>query len=252
MNMKWGYLTLFILPYIGVVSAAEGDLGQSGSNPDYFLIFVVGIVLLNLFVFGLRGIFHRRAPERKRSRVVAAAGSLFALLFIAAGSLFFITGVLAILATGAGMEVFFWLADLLSYYAGSISLGILGIGAAGLGFFLLGVYLLVALQAPSMEASLGSPTRMGQPSKKDHETRVEALNPTVTLRVFDKIDGKPVTNARVVLKQTNGTKFYTKTTNIEGEVTFDNIVGYSSDYHAYVDGDEGRDKFRVIHKKSPV
>jgi hypothetical protein len=253
MTMKWGYFTLFLLLIIGVGSAAEGDVDTFNANlsmQDYFLIFVVGIVLLSLFVFGLRGIFHRKAPERKRSRGVVAIGSLFALLFIALGSLFFITAILAILASGAQLEVFLWLADLLSYYAGSITMGILGIGAAGLGIFLFGVYLLVTLQGPSMEARVGAPTRMGQPSKKDHEYAVEALNPTITLKVLTRAGEKPMPNVRVILKQTNGTKFYTKTTNIEGEVTFDNIVGYSSDYYAYVDGDEDRDKFRVIHKQS--
>jgi hypothetical protein len=79
---------------------------------------------------------------------------------------------------------------------------------------------------------------------------VEALNPRITLKVFSRSDEQPVPNARVILKQMNGTKFYTKTTNTEGEVTFDGIVGYSSDYHAYVDGDESREKFRVIRTQS--
>jgi hypothetical protein len=256
MTLKWGYSLLFLLLLVGSGSAVEGDPASFSSllsMQDYFLIFVVGIVLLNLFAFGLRGIFRRKAPERKRSRAVIALGSLFALLFIALGSLFFIAAILVILAAGAGMTVFLWLADLLLYYTGtSISMGILGIGAAGLAIFLFGVYVLVALQGPSMETRIGAPTRMGQPVKKENEYSVESLNPTVTLKVSNRLDGKPVTNARVILKQTNGTKIYTKNTNVEGEVTFDNIAGYSSDYYAYVDGDEGRDKFLLIQKQSSL
>ncbi|MDD1678175.1 MAG: hypothetical protein LUO93_03195 [Methanomicrobiales archaeon] len=252
MTVKWGHLALFLLLLVGVGSAAEGDPVPPGSSLslDYFLIFVVGLVLLNLFVFGLRGIFRRKAPERKRSRGVVALGSLIALLFIAFGSLFFITAVLVILAAGAGMTVFVWLSDYVLYHTGSVSMGILGIGVAGVAAFLIGVYVLVAVQGPSMKTSIGSPTKTGQLSDEDHAHEVEALNPTLTLRVSGRMDGKPAANARVILKQTNGTKFYTKTTNIEGEVTFDNIAGYSSDYHAYVDGDEERQKFRVALKKS--
>jgi hypothetical protein len=249
MTIKWRYVLPLLPMVMGSAAAAEGS-SPSLDMPDYFLIFVVGVVLLNLFVFGLRGIFRRRAPERKRSRLIVATGSLFALLFIASGSLFFITAILVILAAGAGMAIFSWLSDLLLYYTGSISAAILGFGAAGLGIFLVGVYVLVALQGPSMETRIGSPTKMGQPSKKDREYIAEALNPTIILKVSRRADDQPIANARVILKQTNGTKYYTKTTNIEGEVTFDNIAGYSSDYYAYVDGDEERELFRVQQKDS--
>ncbi|MDD1675372.1 MAG: hypothetical protein LUQ17_01640 [Methanomicrobiales archaeon] len=252
MNTRWVYFSSLLPSLVSLASAAEGDpssLNSSLSMQDYFLIFLVGIVILNLFFFGLRGIFRRRAPERKRSALITVTGSLIAILFIAAGSFSFIIAILALLGAGAQVTVFGWLAEVLVYYTGySLLIGILGAGGMGLGLFLLGAYILFNLQATPMDQRIGSPTRYGQPEKEDHDLKMEALNPTITLRIIHKNDDRAVANARVILKQTNGTKFFTKTTNIEGEVTFDGIPGYSSDYYAFVDGDENKEKYRVIRK----
>lgn len=254
MNTRWIYFSSLLPSLVSLASAAEGDsssLNSSLSMQDYFLIFLVGIVILNLFLFGLRGIFRRRAPERKRSAVITITGSLIAILFIAAGSFSFIVAILALLGAGAQVTVFAWLAEVLVYYTGyPLLIGILGAGGVGLGLFLLGVYILFNLQATPMDQRIGSPTRYGQPEKKDHDLKMEALNPTITLRITQKNDDRGVANVRVILKQTNGTKFFTKTTNIEGVVTFDGIPGYSSDYYAFVDGDENKEKYRVIRKLS--
>jgi hypothetical protein len=253
MTILWRFLVIFLPLLVYGVSAVDGDASSPNAAayiPDYFLILVGGIVLLILFLLGIRGIMFYRAKEKKKSRFVILVGSLVALLLLTAGSLFFIGSILALLAAAAHISVFAWLEDVMVASMGSLTFGILGTGGAGLGIFLLGVYLLVALSTVTTDSPAASPTRMSQPPRIERDLTVEALNPRITLKVFSRSDEQPVPNARVILKQMNGTKFYTKTTNTEGEVTFDGIVGYSSDYHAYVDGDESREKFRVIRTQS--
>jgi hypothetical protein len=66
----------------------------------------------------------------------------------------------------------------------------------------------------------------------------------------DRDRDDPIIDAKVILKQMNGTRFYTKFTDYNGEVTFKDVEGYGSEYYAYVEGDEKREKFRVFRKKA--
>jgi hypothetical protein len=79
---------------------------------------------------------------------------------------------------------------------------------------------------------------------------LEPLNPTLTFKVLDREKDDPVMDVKVILKQLNGTRYYTKYTDFNGEVTFNDIQGYGSEYFAYVEDDDKREKFRVLRKRS--
>jgi hypothetical protein len=241
-----GILLVSLFSIIPAAAAQESaSLSSQLTMLDYFIIFLVGIIVLNLFVAALRRIFHK-APEKKRSTAANVLGSLLAIGFLVVGSFAVIIPLLALIAVLGQVEVFAWLVVLLVYWTGSLPVGILVPFIGGFGLFLLGVYLLVLFQNPSMEAMFGVPTKSRTPADMGRSGIPEHLNPSVTYRVYTWNRAQPVTNARVILKQTNGTRFYTRTTNIEGEITFDHIEGFASDYYAYVEGDERREQYRVI------
>lgn len=250
MNGRW------ILPFIlyccigGVVAQEEGSIAQQLSLLDYFVIFIVGIVLLNLLVMGINRIFRKKIPTGERSKFVTAVGTLFASFLMAAGSVCLIMGILSLLAIGAQMTMFDWLVIVIAYYSLPLPFiaGLSILGFSGVILILLAVFLFMYFQGNPLQSTLASPMSMGQPLKQEREGRSipEAMNPTITFKVRSWGRDDPVPNVKVVLKQANGTKFYTKTTNIEGIVIFDGVVGYGSEYYAYVDGDEDREKFRVI------
>jgi len=256
MNGRWFLPVVLCCLIGGVVAQDESSLARQLSLQDYFIIFIVGIVLLNLFVMGINRIFRKKMPTGEQSKFATAVGLLFASFLLAAGSVCLIIVVLSVLAMGAQMAMFEWLVELILFYFEPYSLGfitpllagLIVVSFAGVILILLAVYLFMYYQGNPLQSMIASPTSMGQPIKQELAGMrgPEVMNPTITFKVLSWGRDDPVPNAKVVLKQANGTKFYIKTTNIEGVVIFDGIMGYGSEYYAYVDGDEKREKFRVI------
>lgn len=244
-------LLLFFL--IRPVAAAQ-EVTSSGAltMQDYFIILIAGILLLGFFMAALKRIFYRAGAEIEQSSVVYAVGMLFAFVFIAAGSLLFISAILILIAIAAKVATFDWMVFVLQAYFSSPSIGILAIAAIGLLLFLAGIYLVVSLQGNPFFNPYGSPSKSGLLSKidRDIEPELEPLNPTLTFKVLDREKDEPLPDVKVVLKQMNGTRVYTKYTEFNGEVTFHDVHGYGSEYFAHVEGDERREKFRVLRKKA--
>ncbi|MDD1679352.1 MAG: hypothetical protein LUO93_09265 [Methanomicrobiales archaeon] len=253
MHHRW--ILLFLVSGLAVpVSAQDGIPAGILGSLDYGVIAVAGIIFLLLFFVGLNRIFKHAGTEIHGSSVIYALGMLVAYLCIAAGSLLIISSMLILIAIGAKMSIFNWLIDVLSLYIpwGGVTVGILFISGGGFALFLLGVYGVVHLYGTPFLNPLGVPTRRGSLSKYEQNgrTELEPLNPTLTFKVMDREQDDPVMDVKVILKQMNGTRYYTKYTDFDGEVTFRDIQGYGSEYFAYVEDDEKREKFRVLRKKS--
>ncbi len=238
---------------IAPASAQDLSPGILGTL-DYAIITIVGILFLILFIVGLDRIFKHTGTEIRGSSVLYALGMLFAYLCIAAGSLLVISSILILIAIGAQVSIFNWLIDVLNAYFpwGGVTGGILTIGGGGLALFLLGVFGVVRLYGNPLLNPQGIPTRSGDFSRYEADSRsdLEPLNPTLTFKVLDREKDDPVMDVKVILKQMNGTRYYTKYTDFDGEVTFRDIQGYGSEYFAYVEDDDKREKFRVLRKKS--
>jgi hypothetical protein len=253
MHHRW-ILSVLPLFLAGPVSAQEELPSGVLTSLDYGIIAIGGILFLILFFVGLNQIFRHSGTEIQGSSLLFALGMLFAYLCIAAGSLLVISSILILIAIGAQVSIFNWLVQILNTYFpwGGVSVGILSMAGGGLALFLLGLFAVVQLYGNPFLNPLGVPTRSGSPSKyeKDDRNELEPLNPTLTFKVLDREKDDPVMDVKVILKQMNGTRYYTKYTDFDGEVTFHDIQGYGSEYFAYVEEDEKREKFRVLRKRS--
>ncbi|MDD1675202.1 MAG: hypothetical protein LUQ17_00765 [Methanomicrobiales archaeon] len=254
MHRRW-ILPGFILPLLPSAAAAQDGTSPGVLNSlDYGIILMAGIVFLVLFFFALQRILRFAGTEIRGSSVIYALGMLFAYLCIAAGSFLVISAVLIIVAIGANVVMFNWLVEFLSRYFpwGGVTVGVLSIAGLGLVLFLLGILTIVRLYGNPFLNPMGVPTKSGSPSKYQHEDKMdlEPLNPTLTFKVLDREKDDPVMDVKVILKQMNGTRYYTKYTDFNGEVTFHDIQGYGSEYFAYVEDDDKREKFRVLRKRT--
>jgi hypothetical protein len=253
MQHRW-ILPCLIIFLAAPVSAQEGPSSGVLGWLDYGIIAVVGALFLILFFVGLDRIFRHAGTEIRGSSVIYAVGMLFAYMCISAGSLLVISSILILIAIGAQVSIFNWLVDVLTMYFpwGGVTVGILSIGGMGLVMFLLGVFAIVRLYGNPFLNPQGIPTRTGGITRYEHDTRseLEPLNPTLTFKVLDRDKDDPVMDVKVILKQMNGTRYYTKYTDFDGEVIFRDIQGYGSEYFAYVEDDEKREKYRVLRKRS--
>jgi hypothetical protein len=235
-------------------AAQEGISSGILTWTDYGIIIVVGMIFIGVFAAVLSKIFKHAGTEIQGSSVIYALGMLGAYLCIAAGSLLAISSLLILIAIGAQVAVFGWLVTVLEHYFpwGGVTIGILTIGGAGLVLFLLGVFTIVRLYGNPFLNPMGIPARTvgGTRYARDDRMDLEPLNPTLTFKVLDREKDDPVMDVKVILKQLNGTRYYTKYTDFNGEVTFNDIQGYGSEYFAYVEDDDKREKFRVLRKRS--
>jgi hypothetical protein len=236
------------------VSAQEGFSSEILGSPDYGVIILAGILFMILFLVGLNRIFEHAGTEIQGSSVIYGLGMLFAYLCIASGSLLVISSILILIAVGAQVSIFYWLIDVMNTFFpfGGVTMGILVIGGGGLALFLLGVYAVVRFYGNPFLNPHGIPRGSWSASKYEGDGRseLEPLNPTLTFKVMDRVEDDPVMDVKVILKQMNGTRYYTKYTDFDGEVTFRDIQGYGSEYFAYVEDDEKREKYRVLRKRS--
>jgi hypothetical protein len=253
MHHRWILLCL-ISSLAAPVAAQDGLSTGVLSSWDYGIIAVAGILFLILFFVGLNLIFKHAGTEIRGSSMIYALGMLFAYLCISAGSLLVISSILILIAIGAQVSIFNWLIDVLNIYFpwGGVTVGILSIGGGGLALFLLGIFAVIRLYGNPFLNPYGTPSRSGSLSKYELDNRgeLEPLNPTLTFKVMDREKDDAVMDVKVILKQMNGTRYYTKYTDFDGEVTFRDIQGYGSEYFAYVEDDEKREKFRVLRKRS--
>lgn len=247
-------LLFLVFSLAAPVSAQDGLSRGILDSLDYSIIVIAGILFLVLFYLGLNQIFKRAGTEIQGSSFFYVIGMLFAYICIAAGSLLAMSSVLILIAIGAQVSIFNWLVEVLNLYFpwGGVTFGILFIGGMGLALFLLGVFGVVRLYRNPFLNPLGIPTRSGGLSKyvEDSRSELEPLNPTLTFKVMDRDKDDPIMDVKVNLKQMNGTRYYTKYTDFDGEVTFRDIQGYGSEYFAYVENDDKREKYRVLRKKS--
>ena len=249
-----GILSLFPVSLISRASALNGmEEVANLTLMDYLTLFVVGILILAVFAVGMQKIFRRSGTEFERTSVVYVVGMFVAFLMIGLGSFSIICAVLILAAIIANVAIFEWLALMLLevFFPLSLTVGIIIIGGGGVALFLLGIYIIVFVQGNPFLNPTGTPTKSGSPSKYElNERELEPLNPTLTFKVLDREKDEVVMDVKVILKQMNGTRYYTKFTDFNGEVIFKDIQGYGSEYFAYVEGDDKREKFRVLRKKS--
>jgi hypothetical protein len=248
-----GILSLLPVSLISHASALNGmEEVANLTLMDYLTLFIVGILILAVFAVGMQKIFQRSGTEFERTSVIYALGMFVAFLMIGLGSFSIICAVLILAAIIAKVTIFEWLAlMLIQFFPQSVTVGIIVIGCGGVALFLLGVYIIVFVQGNPFLNPMGTPTKSGSPSKYElNERELEPLNPTLTFKVLDREKDEVVMDVKVILKQMNGTRYYTKYTDFNGEVVFKDIQGYGSEYFAYVEGDDKREKFRVLRKKS--
>ena len=248
MNYRWFLLASSICSLVHTVAGEpQGDssLGLSTqlTLQDYFLIFVGGILLLNLVLIIWRTI-SRQAPQKEQSKVVTALGSFLSIFFVGIGSLAVFIAILATLAAVFQVGLFDWILYIIVHNVGSVVVGILGLGVVGGGLFLLGAYNLFLLQGTPFWKSLETPITVGSPQKKVREG--DYWGARQTLKVLRKDSNLPAANVRVMVSDRMERKLFSRFTNTEGEAVFDGFKGHFSDYYAYVEGDENRVQYRVI------
>ncbi len=237
-------LTLLLAGPVQAASSENPALGYATqlSLQDYFFVFIGGVLLLNLAIILWRTFF-RPAPQKQQSPLVTASGSFLAILFVGMGSLVLFLAILSLFSAMMGITLFDWIVVLLVQYAGSITVGILGLGVIGTVLFLLGAYNLFLLQSSPFWKSLESPQRTGFPEK--HDLGGEDWTPRLRLKVVERNHNTPASNKRVILRA--GERYFSRYTNTEGEVEFTSLKGHMADYYAFVDGDENRALYQLIH-----
>jgi hypothetical protein len=266
MGPRW--LGPLLLPLLFRAAAAADDAVPPAPGlffQDYVISFIVGFLALCLFVVIVARVFKGSDEQLSRYFVVKALGSAFGMICIAIGSIFLISALL-ILVTISGLTYIFdwalvmmipffeWILDVtfpiisvlpFSFSTRMLILIFLVIG--GVALFFLGLYLLIKTRGALFYTRKGTPTKSRFTTFREVLTRgTEPLNPTVTFRVVDKDTKEPAPDAKVILKEKEGERVYTKYTDFNGEVVFQKIEGTYSTYYAFVEGDENRSKYRVI------
>jgi len=249
-------LPLFFINILFIAGAIGVDSPLVTSNittRESGLIFIVGILYTILFILALQRIFRMKKPRRQVSSVTADFASLLAFLFIAVGSLSLIFSLFTLIGAVAQVTLFEWFPPLILNYFSSLTIAILVLGTIGFVFFLSGLFLVIYIQGNPFHEERSIPSKAGLPSMTGRSIDPErpSLNPTITFKVLLPDRDEPVRDVKVILKQMNGTKSYTKYTDFSGEVTFRDVEGYGSEYYAYVEGDEKRERFRVFREGIP-
>jgi hypothetical protein len=252
----WHELVLLIA-LTGIVAPVSAGIVQATNNSkfasiglesgDYYAIFLFAIILINLFLVLLYKIFHRKYRIKKISGAVNVIGSTVAFLCVAAGSVMMIVDGLVLMTVSTGTTSFIRAYYVMLNLFDDIVFGIIISGATGALLFLVGLYILILLHGNPLSNTRGMPSVSGAiPKGIDAENEIEPLNPTLTFRVVGREGGKTGADVKVILRQREGIGFHTKFTNFNGEVQFQNIEGYATDFYAYVEGDEKREIFKVI------
>jgi hypothetical protein len=262
MGPRW--LGPALLPLLlQAAAAADEPAVQPPSMQDYFIIFVIGILALCLFVVILARIFKGSDEQLSRLFIVKVLGTALGMALIAAGSAFIISDLLLLITVFTPIRIFVWALDLMTPFFQWIAeiiapvtgilplplptLILIFLGIIGLAIFLLGLFVLVKVRGSPFYTKKGMPTKSRFITFREVIKRgTEPLNPTVTFRVVDKYTREPSPDVKVMLKQKEGERVYSKYTDFNGEVVFQKIEGTYSTYYAFVEGDQDRSKYRVI------
>jgi hypothetical protein len=262
MGPRWLVPVLFPL-LLRAAAAADGSAAMGLTMQDYFIIFLVGIIGVCFFVVIAAKIFKGSDEQLSRFFIVNALGTALGMTLIAIGSALLISDLLLLVTVFQLTDIFIWalieMTPFFEWVAGFLTpataivplnlptLMIIFLGLAGILCFLLGLFVLVRVR--------GSPfyTKKGMPSKSRFTTfrevlvrGTEPMNPTVSFRVVDKFTRQPSPDVKVILREKEGERIYSKYTNYNGEVVFQKIEGTYSTYYTFVEGDEDHAKYRVI------
>lgn len=251
MKMEYFWLLpLYML--VGEAMAADASGIPSLSIQDYFIIFIIAIVYLIIFMIAADRIFRIQTPQVMKKKTISfkTIAALFAFILITLGNLLIISTVIIIAAFAMQVEALWWIVEMFRMNLISPLVELALLSGIGLVFYIVGLYTIVHVQGNPFLDRRGMPTKFTTPSKYSIDMMdEEPLNPTLTFKVLDKESDEPVPDVKVILKQMNGIRFYERFTDFNGEVTFQKIEGYGSEYFAYVEGDEKREKYRVIRRQ---
>ncbi|MDD1676271.1 MAG: hypothetical protein LUQ40_00890 [Methanomicrobiales archaeon] len=248
---RYGLAVLMISLLVQLGAAfTQTESGSSLSMQDYFIIFFAAILYVNIFMVVLYRIFKSTGEKKSKFVVVNVMGMLFAFLLISLGYIQIIFSGLVIASVTTDITMFAWAYNLMIYYFGTATFGLILIGGEGFLCLLSGLYILVLLRGSPFSDRAGMPGKSGiLPELQVGAEGEEPQNPNITFRVKHRDTDEPAIDMKVILQQRDGSKFYSKYTDFNGEVTFQKIVGYASSYYAFVEGDEARTKFRVIRSR---
>jgi hypothetical protein len=256
-----------LLPLLIGAAAAADDTAPSPVSffQDYFVYFIVGVIAVCLFVVIVAHFFKRSDEQLSRFFVVKALGTAFGLICIAAGSVFLISAILIVVtilgqtyifdwALNGMTPLFMWILEVTSPVVSLLPFGIstrtlilVFLVVGGFALFVIGLYLLITTREALFYTRKGTPTKSRFTTFREVMTRgTEPLNPTVTFRVVDRDTKEPAPDVKVVLREKEGERVYSKYTDFNGEVVFQKIEGTYSTYYSFVEGDEERSKYRVI------
>jgi len=266
MGPRW--LGPVLLPLLIGVAAAADDTVSPSPLPffqDYFTLFILGVIVLCLFVVIVARVFKGSDEQLSRFFVVKALGTALGLVCIAIGSVFLVSAVLILITILGQTYIFEWalyemtplfewilevtspVVSLLPFGLSTRTLILVFLVVGGFLLFFLGLYLLITTGEALFYTKKGTPTKSRFTGFREVLTRgTEPLNPTVTFRVVDKDTGEPAPDVKVMLRGKEGQRLYSKYTDFNGEVVFQKIEGTYSAYYAFVEGDEDRSKYRVI------
>ncbi len=216
---------------------------------DYFIIFLAAIIYVNLFLVLLYKIFKTTGERKSQFILINLLGMAFAFLLISVGYIQIIFSGLVIASIATQMPIFAWTYYLTVYYFGSVTIGVLVLGASGFLSLLVGLYILVMLRGNPLIDHHGMPDHSGIAPAVLVGGEDEPINPNVTFRVVSRDTGEPGIDVKLILQEREGSRIYEKYTDFNGEVTFQKIAGFASDYYAHVEGDESRAKFRVYRSR---
>lgn len=250
---RYGLASMLLLSLVQLGSAL-GELPAAQTNltsDDFFIIFIAGIVYVNVFLVVLYKIFKNTTLKQSQFAAINVIGVLVGFLLIAAGYILIIySGLVVGSIYSSDLSWFSWAYYMMIYYFGSVTFGLLVTGALGFAALLLGLYLLVSLRGNPFFDKSGMPGRTGSAVEYQVGGGEEPVNPNVTFRIIHKDTDEPAIDVKLILQQRNGSKVYEKYTDFNGEATIQTIAGYASQYYAYVQGDETRSKYRVIRSRT--
>jgi len=232
-------------PLFGLAGASTSSVALDSG--DYFNIFVAALIILNVFFVLFIKIARHQSPKKELSRFVHIMLSLLAFVFIALGSVLVIIVTLVLVTISTDISAFVSAYHFFSYFIEDVVFGVIIAGSSGFLIFLIGFYTLILLHGNSLSEMSAMPTGSGAILKgTEFQENLTPTNPNLRFRVLKKENGKPVPDVKVILKKREGITFHTKFTDFNGEVRFENVEGYASDWQALVEGDENREMFRIM------
>ncbi|MDD1653845.1 MAG: hypothetical protein LUQ64_04795 [Methanomicrobiales archaeon] len=257
-----------LLPLLIGAAAAANETVPASPVPFFqnnFTLFILGVLVLCVFVIIVARLFKGSDQQLSRFFVVKALGTALGLAFLIIGSVFLVSAVLILVTIMGNTDIFDWalyemtpmfewileitypVISILPIGVSTRTLILLFLVVGGFFLFFVGLYLLITSREGMFYTKKGTPTKSRFTTFREVMTRgTEPLNPTITFRVVDRDTGQPAPDVKVLLREKEGERVYSKYTDFNGEVVFQKIQGTYSTYYSFVEGDEDRAKYRVI------